>query len=76
VGFKIDGEGRKDLGDSVSRGAAGAWGGWLGRGTGGRARCRGSGLKEAQRGFWGCSADRLGAGGGRGRTARWSGFAP
>ena len=31
MGFKIDGEGRKDLGDSVSRGAAEAWGGRLGR---------------------------------------------
>jgi hypothetical protein len=51
VGFKIDGEGRKDLGDWVSRGAAGAWGGRLGWDPGGRERCRGSGLKEAQRGF-------------------------
>jgi len=32
VGFKIDGEGRKDLGDSVSRGAAGGLGRLAGAG--------------------------------------------
>jgi len=62
VAFKIRGEGPKDLGDSVSRArpgtAAAGRGGWPGQGAG-AAAVPGSGLTEAQRGFWGCSGDRL-----------------
>jgi hypothetical protein len=59
VGSKIDGNRRKDLGDSVSRGRAAAWGGRLGLARRAFERGGTQGHREAQRGFWGCSGDCL-----------------
>ncbi len=71
--------GPEDLGDSVSRARPGACGGGLVRLAAARrwrpGAVPGSGLMEAQRGFWGCSGDRLSAGlGETDRALEW--FAP
>ena len=53
------GRGRKDLGDSVSRGVAGALRSRAGCGAPRARDVESRGAGEVQRRFWGCSGDRL-----------------